>query len=119
MPTLAALAAFRAPLSVIENDPCPKTRPLALLDFLMACKEAHEEGTLPADPDSHLTQTPMGLDLRARRRLQDEMERLRERVLNYGVQAEKRLREGEKGTPTFVVLGAFGLPATVMDLQRA
>lgn len=120
IPTLAALAAFRAPASVIENDPRPGTRSLALLDFLRACEAAHLGGTLLADPDSHLTQTPMGLDLRARRRLQDEMERMRQSVLNYGSQAERRLREGkEEGIPTFVVLGAFGLPATVMDLQQA
>lgn len=119
LPTLAALAAFRIPVSVIENDPRPEDRSRALLDFLRACKAAHEEGTLVADPDSHLSQTPMGLDLRARRRLQDEMERMRERVLNYRVQAERRLRKGdEEAIPTLVVLGAFGLPATVMDLQE-
>ena len=120
IPTLAALAAFRTPASVIENDPCPETRPLAMLDFLRGCLAAHQEGTLLADPDSHLTQTPMGLDLRARRRLQDEMERMRESVLNYGVQAERRLRKGnQEAIPTFVVLGAFGLPATILDLQQA
>jgi hypothetical protein len=120
IPTLAALAAFRTPAWVIENDPRPETRSLALLDFLRGCEAAHEEGTLVADADSHLTQTPMGLDLRARRRLQDETERMREKVLGYGAQAERRLREAnDEGIPTFVVLGVFRLPATIMDLQEA
>jgi DNA-binding Lrp family transcriptional regulator len=119
LPTLAALAAFRTPASVIDTDPHPRTRPLALLDFLRVCEAAHEGATLMADPDSHLTQTPMVLDLRARRRLQDEMERMRERILGYRNQAERRLRKGgEKAIPTFAFLGAFGLPATVMDLQK-
>ena len=91
-----------------------------LMDFLDICRAAHEEGTLDADPDSHLSQNPMELDREAWDGLQSEMSRWLERVLEFKVEAAMRLRKsGEKPIPAVATLAAFQIPASVIGGKEA
>lgn len=91
-----------------------------LMDFLEVCRAAHEEGTLDADPDSHLSQNPMELDKEAWDGLQSEMDRWLERVLEFKVEAAMRLRKsGEKPIPTVATLAAFRIPNSVIEVTKA
>jgi DNA-binding transcriptional ArsR family regulator len=91
-----------------------------LMHYLDICGEALREKTLDARPDSHLSHTPMGLDQKAWRDLQNEMDRWLERSLEIKVEAEMRLRKSsEEPIPTVVHLGGFEIPASTMEGTRA
>jgi hypothetical protein len=91
-----------------------------LMHYLDICGEALQKKTLDARPDSHLSHTPMGLDQKAWRDLQNEMDRWLERSLEIKVEAEMRLRKSsEKPIPTVVHLGGFEIPASVMESTQA
>ena len=91
-----------------------------LMHYLDICGEALREKTLDARPDSHLSHTPMGLDQKAWRDLQNEMDRWLERSLEIKVEAEMRLRKSsEEPIPTLVHLGGFEIPASVMESTQA
>ncbi len=86
----------------------------ALLDFLEVCKEAHKEGTLDAQTDSHLSQTPMGLDKQGWTEIQSELDRVLERSLEIKAESDMRRRKsGEKPIPTIVALAGFEGPASI------
>jgi hypothetical protein len=85
-----------------------------LMHYLGICREALREKTLDSRPDSHLSHTPMDLDLQGWRDLQSELDRLLERSLEIKIESMMRLRKsGEEGIPTLVHLGGFEVPASV------
>lgn len=91
-----------------------------LMDFLEVCKAAHEEGTLDAEPDSHLSQTPMDIDRKAWEDVQNEVDRTLERCLEIMVEGEMRLRKlGGEAIPTVIALAAFRIPPSITKGAKA
>jgi hypothetical protein len=87
-----------------------------LMHYLDICKLALEEGTLDARPDSQLSQILVGLDQRGWNDVQREMDIWLERLLEFRVEAEMRLREsGEEPIPTVIHLGGFEVPRAAIE----
>lgn len=91
-----------------------------LMHYLGICGMALKEKTLDARPDSHLSHTPMGLDQKGWDDIQGEADRWLERLLEIKVEAAMRMCEsGEEAIPTLVHIGAFEIPASVMEETKA
>ncbi|HEX5593448.1 MAG TPA: winged helix-turn-helix domain-containing protein [Solirubrobacterales bacterium] len=87
-----------------------------LMHYLDICKLALKEGTLDARPDSQLSQILMGLDQEGWNDVQREMDAWLERLLEFRVEAEMRLRDsGEEPIPTVIHLGGFEVPREVFE----
>lgn len=83
-----------------------------LLDFLVVCKEALQEGTLDARSDSHLSWGPYELDEQGWKDLMSELARMLERSFEIQAESIVRLRKsGEEPIPTVFALAGFEGPA--------
>jgi DNA-binding transcriptional ArsR family regulator len=87
-----------------------------LLDLLKVCREAHEEGKLDSQPDSHLSQIQMRLDKQGWDDMQGVLDQTLDRTLEIKVESDLRRREsGEEPIPTVVALAGFEGPASIMS----
>jgi DNA-binding CsgD family transcriptional regulator len=87
-----------------------------LLHYLRICKQALEEKTLDARPDSHLSHTPANFDQQGWRDTQVLLDQVLERILEITVEAAMRLRQtGEEPISTVVHLAGFEVPASVIE----
>jgi DNA-binding transcriptional ArsR family regulator len=91
-----------------------------LKHYLKICRLALEKGTLDARPDSQLSQIVMGLDQRGWNDLQVEMDIWLERLLEFRVEAEMRMRDsGEEPIPTVAHIASFEVPRAVFESAKA
>jgi len=83
-----------------------------LRDFLAACKDALEEGTMDARSDSHLSWSPYQLDEQGWKDLISELARMLERSFEIQAESSVRLRKsGEEPIPTIFALAGFEGPS--------
>jgi DNA-binding MarR family transcriptional regulator len=79
-----------------------------LRDFLVACNEALEAGTLDARGDSHLSWSPYELDEQGWKDLMGELTRMLERSFEIQAEALARLKKNdEKPISTIFALAGF------------
>ena len=91
-----------------------------LLDFLVACKEAMQAGTLDARSDSHLSWGPYELDEQGWKNLMSELMRMLERSFEIQAESTMRLRKsGEKPIPTVFALAGFEGPSPKPALENS
>lgn len=90
-----------------------------LKHYLKICKLALEKGTLDAHPDSQLSQILMGLDKKGWDDVQEALDIWLERLLEFRVEAEMRMRDsGEEPIPTVVHLAGFEVPGAVYESSK-
>ncbi|HEV2857267.1 MAG TPA: winged helix-turn-helix domain-containing protein [Solirubrobacterales bacterium] len=90
-----------------------------LKHYLKICKLAWEKGTLDAQPDSQFSQVLMRLDRKGWNDVQKTLDNCLERILEFMVEAEMRMRDGsEESIPTVVHLGGFEVPREVFENSK-